>query len=291
MIRFAAKRFAGFVVTSLVAAVMVYLRLRLAPSDGPAEGDLFGWLGGMFIGNFGVSRSGVPVGDMIGAALGVSLPLILLAAILTGLIGVGLGGLAARQPDTIADKGLQGLAEIGVAAPNFWLGILLAIVFSATLRWLPAAGFIAWNVNPLASLAALVLPALALAIPQGLGLARLVRRALVDATRSGYARASQARGVSTRDVLWKHTAPNATLAVIAGLGAQCGALIAGAMIVENVFYLPGLGRLIFDAINARDLAVVRSGVLVLILLLTGTAFLVQLSRGWADPRLTEERPA
>ncbi len=291
MIRFAAKRFAGFVVTSLVAAVLVYLLLRLAPADVAAKGDLFGWLGNMFTGNFGLSRSGAPVGGMIRAALGVSLPLIILAAIITALIGVGLGWLAARRPDAMADKGLRGLAEIGVATPNFWLGILLAILFSAILRWLPAAGFIPWNVNPLAALAALVLPALALAIPQGLGLARLIRAALVDAKRAGYARASEARGVSARDVLWKHTVPNATLAIAASLGAQCSALIAGAMIVENVFYLPGLGRLIFDAIAARDLAVVRSAVLVLILLLTVTAFLASLYRGWADPRVSEERAA
>ena len=291
MIRFAAKRFAGFVVTSLVAAILAYLLLRLAPADVAAKGDLPGWLGGMFIGNFGVSNSGVPVGGMIGGALAVSLPLIVLAAILTAVIGTGLGWLAARRPDSIVDKGLQGLAELGVATPNFWLGILLAILFSAILRWLPAAGFIAWNVNPLAALAALVLPAVALAIPQGLGLARLVRSALVDARRSAYFRASEARGVSTGDVLLRHAIPNAAQVVASALGAQFGALIAGAMIVENVFYLPGLGRLIFDAVNARDLTVVRSGVLVLILLLTVTAFLAQLCRGWADPRLRAERPA
>ena len=267
MIRFAAKEFAVFVATSLVAALVILLFSR------SAEGGLWD----------------ARAGGMVGAALAVTLPLVVLAAILVAAIALGLGALAARRPGSVIDRGLQGLAEIGAAIPHFWLGILLAILFSTVLRWLPAAGFMPWTVNPLAALSALILPALALAIPQGLGLTRLVRRALVEATSAGYVRAAQGRGLAPRDAFRLHALPNALRVVLAALGRQLGLLIAGSLIVENVFYLPGLGRLIFDAIGAHDLTLARTAILILALLLAGTMFLARLVQGWSDPRLAQGR--
>jgi peptide/nickel transport system permease protein len=287
MIRYAAVRFAVFVVTVLVAAAIVYL----FAGRGDAAPGFFQWLGGALVGDYGQSLRHEAIGGLLGGALSVSVPLILLAAVLAGAIGAGIGVLAARQPGSWVDRALQALVEIGVAVPNFWLGALLALLFSATLRWLPPGGFVPWTQNPVAAFASLILPALALALPQAAVLARSVRSALLAARTSAYLRTAQGRGLTAREALRAHGWPNAALAVMRTLGRQFAALIAGAMIVENVFYLSGLGRLVLDGIAGGDFAVVRSGVLVLVLLIAGTLFLSQLALAWVDPRLRRERTA
>jgi len=281
MIRYFAGRFAAFAAAVLVAAAIVYL---FAGRGDGAPGFL-PWLGGALIGNYGLSLQHESIGALIAGALSVSVPLIVLAALLAGAIGTGVGLLAARQPGSWVDRVLQVLVEIGVAVPNFWLGALLALLFSATLRWLPPGGFVPWTQNPTLAFASLILPALALALPQAAVLARAVRGALLAASQSAYARAAQSRGLTEDEALRAHGWRNAALAVMRTLGHQLGALIAGAMIVENVFYLSGLGRLVLDGIAAGDFAVVRSGVLVLVLLICGTLFLSQLALIWIDPRL------
>jgi peptide/nickel transport system permease protein len=283
MIWYAARRFAGFVLTVIVAAALDYLLLRLAPAEFVPPDQFFEWLGRMLTGDSGTAQ--------IGSALAVTIPLTLIALLLAAAIGTGLGVWAARQPGSIADKALQVLIEIGVATPNFWLGMLLVLLFSSILRWLPPGGFVPWQDNPLAALSSLLLPALAVALPQAAVLARAVRLALVDAGASAYVLAAQGRGLTAKAALQRHGLRNALLAVLGAIGPQLASLIAGTLIVENVFYLSGLGRLIFDAVAARDLTTVRSGVFVLVLGLAGAMFLARLCVGWADPRLRARRDA
>jgi len=311
MIRFALLHFLGLLATILVAAIIVFLMLDLLPGDparfilganaspeaiaalrqqlgldASAFARFFGWLGGMFTGNFGISTAqGVPAGQMIAGGLGVTLPLVFLSALLSALIGLPLGILAGLKRGSLADTILMGLARVGMATPNFWFGMLLVLLFSVTLRWLPPGGFVPWGENPLGALGSLVMPTLALALPQAAILARTARDTLVDVESSDYIRAARGKGLTLRNALRSHGTGNLLLPILKILGIQFAYLTAGTVIVENVFYLPGLGRMIFDAIAARDLVVVRGGVIMLVLLMAVLVFLADIATGLADPRL------
>jgi peptide/nickel transport system permease protein len=167
--------------------------------------------------------------------------------------------------------------------------MLLVLLFAVVLRWLPPGGFVPWGENPLGAFNSLILPAIALALPQAAILARVMRTALVDVQGSDYIRTARAKGLTLSEAVWKHGVRNAMLPVLTILGLQFAYLVAGTVIVENVFYLPGLGRLIFDAISARDLILVRSSVIILVLAVIGTMFLTDLAYAWVDPRLRSRR--
>lgn len=317
MIRFALTKFVGFVATLLVAAAIVFFALDLLPGDtarfilginatpdavaalqaelgldAPSWQRFFGWIGGMLVGDFGLSYSQAqPVGQLIGDRLGVTLPLALMAMVLAIVIGLPVGVLSARKRGSLLDIGLTVLARLGVATPNFWLGMLLVLLFSATLRWFPPGGFVPWGQNPGTAFASLVLPAIALALPQAAIFASAMRQALIDVQDSDFIRASRAKGLTLRGAVWRHGMRSALLPVLAIVGMQLGYLVAGTVIVENVFYLPGLGRLILDAISARDLILVRSSVIVLIILIVGTMFFTRLAAALIDPRLRARKAA
>ncbi|OJX49061.1 ABC transporter permease [Devosia sp. 66-22] len=315
MIRFALTKFLGLAATLLVAAAITFAALDILPGDparfilginatpdavaalreqlgldAPALQRFFGWIGGMFVGDFGLSYTqGQPVGQLIAGRLGVTIPLTVIAMILSAGIGLPIGILAARRRGSFADAGLMVLAQLGVAIPNFWFGMLLVLLFSVTLRWLPPGGFVPWGENPFAAFASLILPSIALALPQAAILARVMRTALVDVQGSDYIRTARAKGLTLSEAVWKHGVRNAMLPVLTILGLQFAYLVAGTVIVENVFYLPGLGRLIFDAISARDLILVRSSVIILVLAVIGTMFLTDLAYAWVDPRLRSRK--
>ncbi len=315
MIRFALIKFLGLVATLLVAAAITFVTLDLLPGDparfilginatpdavlalreqlgldAPPLQRFFAWIGGMFVGDFGLSYTqSQPVAELIAGRLGVTIPLTLIAMVLSAGIGLPIGILAARQRGSFADTGLMVLAQLGVAIPNFWFGMLLVLLFAVTLRWLPPGGFVPWGDNPVAAFASLILPSIALALPQAAILARVMRTALVDVQGSDYIRTARAKGLTMSEAVWKHGVRNAMLPVLTILGLQFAYLVAGTVIVENVFYLPGLGRLIFDAISARDLILVRSSVIILVLTVIGTMFLTDLAYAWADPRLRSRR--
>ncbi|MBL8596406.1 MAG: ABC transporter permease [Devosia sp.] len=315
MIRFALTKFLGLAATLLVAAAITFAALDILPGDparfilginatpdavaalreqlgldAPALQRFFSWIGGMFVGDFGLSYTqGQPVGQLIAGRLGVTIPLTVIAMILSAGIGLPIGILAARRRGSFADTGLMVLAQLGVAIPNFWFGMLLVLLFSVTLRWLPPGGFVPWGENPFAAFASLILPSIALALPQAAILARVMRTALVDVQGSDYIRTARAKGLTLSEAVWKHGVRNAMLPVLTILGLQFAYLVAGTVIVENVFYLPGLGRLIFDAISARDLILVRSSVIILVLAVIGTMFLTDLAYAWVDPRLRSRK--
>lgn len=243
------------------------------------------WLGGILTGDLGTSLAyKTPVSGMIFERLQVSLPLALLALLLAVALAFPIGMLSAARRGTPADTALMGATQIGIALPNFWFAMLLVMVFAVNLHWLPAGGFPGWG-HPFVALKSLILPAIALALPQAAVLARTLRSALIETLGQDYIRSARAKGLSQAQALRRHALRNALIPVLTILGMQFSFLLAGAIIIENVFYLPGLGRLIFQAIGQRDLVLVQGAVLVLVAATILIAFAVDLAYALIDPRL------
>jgi peptide/nickel transport system permease protein len=260
------------------------LRAELGLDQGPVARYL-AWVGGMLTGDFGVSYTyRTPVAGMVLDRLQVSLPLALYALALSTLIAFPVGVWAAARRGRPADSIVMAGTQLGVAIPNFWFAMLLVLVFAVRLRWMPAGGFPGWDA-PLAALRALTLPAIALALPQAAILARVMRGALLDTLGEDFIRTARAKGLSRGQALRRHALRAAMIPVLTILGLQFSFLLAGAIIIENVFFLPGLGRLVFQAISARDLIVVESVVMILVCAVILVAFLVDLAYAAVDPRL------
>ncbi|MBD9526370.1 ABC transporter permease [Paracoccus sp. PAR01] len=243
------------------------------------------WIGAALTGDLGQSFTyKTPVAALILDRLQVSLPLALMALLLSVAIALPIGMFAAARKGRAGDTLSMGAAQIGISLPNFWFAMLLVLLFAVRLRWLPAGGFPGWG-NPSAALKSLILPAVALALPQAAILARVLRSALVETLGQDYIRTARAKGLSRGQALRLHALRNALIPVVTILGMQFSFLLAGAIIIENVFYLPGLGRLIFQAITQRDLIVVQGAVLVLVAAVILVTFLVDLAYAAIDPRL------
>ena len=308
---FILKRLVALVLTLLVASIVVFMVMEILPGDPaamilgvnaredtlaalraemgldqPAVVRYLIWVGGLMVGDLGQSYTySVPVSELILDRLAVSLPLALIAITLSTLIAIPLGVIAAARRGRAADLGVMGFSQLGVAVPNFWFALLLIMLFSVQLGWLPAGGFAGWDQGIWQALSSLALPAIALALPQAAILARVTRSSVLETMSEDYVRTARAKGLSRTAALWRHVLRNALIPVVTIMGLQFSFLLAGTIIIENVFYLPGLGRLIFQAIAQRDLIVVRD----LVVLLAGTVilinFLVDLLYAVIDPRL------
>lgn len=244
------------------------------------------WVGGLLTLDLGRSYTySVPVLDLVAERLVVSLPLAIIALVLSTAIAIPVGIFAAARRGRAGDAVSMGTAQLGVAIPNFWFALLLIYVFAVWLRLVPAGGFPGWGAGAWPALKALILPAVALALPQAAILARVTRSALIEVLGEDYIRTARAKGMPRRRVLWRHALRNAMIPVLTILGLQFAFLLAGTIIIENVFYLPGLGRLVFQAITQRDLIVVESVVMLLVAAVIVVNFLVDLSYALVDPRL------
>ncbi len=313
---FILKRLTALALTLLVASVVVFIVMEILPGDPaaiilgvnaredtlaalraemgldrPAVVRYFAWVGGLFRGDLGKSYTyGVPVSQLILDRLAISLPLALIAITLSTLIAIPLGVIAAARRGHATDLGVMGFSQLGVAVPNFWFALLLILLFSVQLGWLPAGGFAGWDRGAWPALKSLMLPAISLALPQAAILARVTRSAVLETLGEDYIRTARAKGLSKGAVLWRHALRNALIPVVTIMGLQFSFLLAGTIIIENVFYLPGLGRLIFQAIAQRDLIVVQD----LVVLLAGTVivinFMVDLLYALIDPRLRHGSP-
>lgn len=253
--------------------------------DGSKAARYLAWIGGMVQGDFGTSYTyRVPVAELVADRLWVSLPLAVLSLILSTAIAFPVGLLAAANRGRAADYGIMGGTQLGIAIPNFWFGMLLVLVFAVNLRWFSAGGFPGWE-TPLPALKSLVLPSVALALPQAAILARVMRSALIETMAQDYMRTARAKGLSRRQALLRHALRNALIPVLTIIGLQFSFLLAGAIIIENVFFLPGLGRLIFQGITQRDLVVVESVTMLLVFAVIVVTFVVDIAYAVADPRL------
>jgi peptide/nickel transport system permease protein len=305
------KRLATGIATLIVASLVVFAVLEILPGD-PARLMLgmnaseetvevlrrqlgldlplplryLDWVGGLLTLDFGRSYTySVPVIDLVRERAAVSLPLALMALGLAVAIALPLGAFSAGRRGRAGDTLSMGAAQIGVAIPNFWFALILIYIFAVGLRWVPAGGFPGWSAGIWPGIKALILPSIALALPQAAILARVTRSAMVDVLGEDYIRTARAKGLPARHVLWRHAMRNALIPVLTIVGLQFSFLLAGTIIIENVFYLPGLGRLVFQAITQRDLIVVESVVMLLVAVVIAVNLLVDLSYALVDPRL------
>jgi peptide/nickel transport system substrate-binding protein len=264
-----------------VAATRHQLGLDLAPLP-----RYFQWVGGLLHGDFGRSFTyRIPVRELVAERLQVSLPLAVYALLLSAAIAFPIGLVSAAGRGRASDVMLSGATQLGLAVPNFWLGMLLVMLFAVGLHWVSAGGFPGWDSGFFAGLKALTLPAIALAMPQAAILARVLRGALLDTLHEDYIRTARAKGAGEWQVLWSHALPNALVPVLTIVGMQFSFLLAGGVIIENVFFLPGLGRLVFQAIVQRDLIVVQSVVVILVFAVVTVTFLVDFSYVLINPHL------
>lgn len=297
--------------TLVVASVVIFVVIEVVPGDpasymlglnasaetiaalrtelGLTESRLsryFDWITGMLQGDFGTSYTyRTPVSEMIADRIAISLPLAIYALLLSTLIAFPAGIIAATRRGSVADVGIMGVTQLGVAIPNFWFAMLLVLFFAIQLQWFSAGGFPGWDEGLLAGIKALTLPAVALALPQASILARVMRSSLLDTLGEDFIRTARAKGLTRRQTLYRHALRNALIPVLTIIGLQFSFLLAGAIIIENVFFLPGLGRLIFQAITQRDLIVVESVVMLLVFAVVVVTFLVDIGYAMADPRL------
>jgi peptide/nickel transport system permease protein len=236
--------------------------------------------------DFGTSLlSHADVGPLIAQKLSVSGPLALLAAALSVALALPLGVLAGVQYRNASGAIISAISLFGIAVPAFWAGLLLVTVFALQLKWLPAGGFVEWSENPLSALRSLILPAVALGLVQAAVLTRYVRSAIVDVQREDFLRTARAKGLTRWQALSRHGFRYAAIPVVTILGIQLTGLLVGAIVVENVFVLPGLGRLLFQSVGNRDLIVVQDLVMLLTAVVLVVNFLVDLSYRFLDPRI------
>lgn len=261
------------------------LREQLGLNGTLAERYL-GWVGGMLTGDFGTSYTyRVPVVDLIAARVQVSLPLTVYALVLSTAIAIPVGLIAAARQGKATDLAVMGTTQLGVAVPNFWFAMILVLIFAVQLRWFPSGGFPGWDKGFWVNIRALTLPAIALALPQASILARVMRSSVLETLGQDYIRTARAKGLTRAQAVLRHAFRNALIPVLTILGLQFSFLLAGAIIIENVFFLPGLGRLIFQGITQRDLIVVESVVMLLVGAVIVVNFLVDLAYAAVDPRL------
>ena len=311
MLRYAASRLVSLILSLVVASLVIFAVLEIIPGDAASfmlgmnaapdtlealreqlglNGSLLsrylGWVTGMLQGDFGTSYTyRTPVAELIAARMEVSVPLTLYALVLSTAIALPVGLLAAARQGKATDLAVMGTTQLGVAVPNFWFAMILVLIFAVNLRWLPSGGFPGWEKGVWVNVKALTLPAVALALPQASILARVMRSSVLETLTQDYVRTARAKGLNRTQAVLRHAFRNALIPVLTILGLQFSFLLAGAIIIENVFFLPGLGRLIFQGITQRDLIVVKSVVMILVGAVILVNFLVDLAYALVDPRL------
>jgi peptide/nickel transport system permease protein len=254
--------------------------------DRPALERYLLWIGGVVQGDLGTSMTyRMPVSTLVAERLWITIPLSLLAIAISTAIALPLGVLAAANRDRAADRAVLVFSQLGVAVPNFWLGILFILLFSTALGWFPAGGFPGWGAGIWPAFKALLLPAVALALPQAAVLTRVTRSATLEVIGADFVRTARAKGVDRSGTLRRHVVPNALIPVTTILGLQLSFFFGGAILVENVFNLPGLGRLAYQALAQRDLTVIKDVVLIIAGMVIVVNFLVDLGYLLLDPRL------
>jgi peptide/nickel transport system permease protein len=318
MVLYLAKRLATFFLTLLVASAVVFSVLELLPGnaaevilgdtatpeslaalqaklglDRPPLQRYADWVSGLARGVTAKSISyDTPTAELIAERLRVTLPLAVLAMLLTVVLALAMGLYAASRHNGPGDVGVMALSQLGIAVPNFWFAILLILLFAVQLQWVSAGGFPGWTEDEggglLEGLKSLILPAIALALVQAAILARVTRSALLEVMREDFVRTARARGLSRRQALWRHVLRNAMIPVLTVMGLQFANLITGTIVVENVFVLPGVGRLIFQAIGNRDLVLVRDVVMLLAAVVVLVNFMVDVLYALIDPRLRKQ---
>lgn len=309
MLDFLSRRLAAALVTLVLATVVVFAVVEVLPGDPalvmlgtdarpdtlaalrakhgfdqPLVTRYLAWIGGLLTFDLGNSHAyGTPVSRLIGDRLVVTLPLGALALAWAALVALPLGVFAAWRHGRPGDWGVMGFTQLGISVPNFWFGIVLVLAFAVTWQWFPAGGFPGWQ-EPAKAVHALILPALSLSLGEIAILTRVTRSAMLDTLREDYVRTARAKGAGEARVLFGHALRNALVPVTTVAGLIAGFLVAGAVIIESVFRLPGVGQLVYDSINNRDLVVIKNVVILFTVLVLALNLLVDLAYALIDPR-------
>lgn len=306
-----ARQIAGLVFLLLLASIVIFLLIEAAPGDAatimlgtnaapdtlaalraelgldqPLVARYFAWLIGLLQGDLGMSYIyRTPVAELIANRLVVTVPLAIFATLLSLVIALPLGVWAANKSNGVVDTLASLYSQVGIAIPNFWIGLLLILSVALGLGLFSSGGFPGWQDGVFPALGALVLPAIALAIPQSAVLTRVTRASVIEVINEDFIRTARAKGLSRSRTLWRHAVPNALLPVVTMLGLQIPFLLSGAVLVENVFTLPGLGTLAYQALSQRDLIVVQNVILLFALIVLVANAIVDALYAVLDPRL------
>lgn len=311
MARVLITRLALAVPMLLGMSVLVFLIIRLVPGDpvlavlglnatpelvarlredlglnDPIYVQYFHWLADILRGDFGLDyRSNEPIGRMLLDRLPVTIELAGLSLLIAIVAAVPLGVLAALRRRRVADKGTQVLSLIGISVPDFWLGIMLILVFSLGLGLLPSSGFVPLRDDPVENIRQLLLPSMALAAGLAAVLIRITRAAMLDVLQQDHIRFTRAKGVPERAVIFKHALRNAAIPIVTVIGLQAGYLLGGAIVIEQVFALPGVGRLVLDSVLQRNYPVVQASVLMVGVMFVLTNLAADLLYAVLNPKL------
>ena len=311
MTQYVARRLVSIVPVLIGISVLVFLLVHLIPGDvaeillGTSATDqqvatlrrTFGldrplpvqyldWISHIIVGDFGVSlRTSRPVLPDLVSRFGVTLQLTVVAMLVALAVAVPLGVASAARRGRRIDAVARVVALLGLSIPNFWLGTMLILFVSLVLHWLPPVGFVSLLDDPWRAAQTLILPALALGTAVAAFIMRMVRSSLLEVLRQDYVRTAHAKGLRDRAVLYTHALKNAFIPVLTVIGVQIGYLLGGAVIIESIFSLPGMGRFLLDSINNRDYSIVQGGVLFIALIFSLINLSVDLLYGWLDPRI------
>lgn len=314
MTAFLLKRTFIFLLTLILVSIVIFAVLMVIPSD-PAQIILgihatpetlqglrhqlgldrpvmlqyLGYMKNLVMGDLGRSITyDIPISSLIFSRLQVTVPLAVLSMIFAILISIPMGIYSSLHRNRVGDYGIMVFSQIGLAVPAFWAGILLILLFAVTLHWLPAGGFQPWQVDPMRTLGSLFLPALSLGLVRAAVLTRMTRSSMLEVLGEDYIRTARSKGLPKRKVVYKHAFRNAIIPVVTIVGLQAGDLLAGAIIIEMVFYLPGVGRLVFEAIGQRDLPVIQGVVLLIAMMIVVINFVIDIAYRYLDPRIRYE---
>ena len=311
MYAFIAKRILQMVVVLFIVSMAVFSLILLIPGDvatavlgldandadiqivreklgldKPFYIQYLKWLGNVLRGDFGRSlTTKTPVSLLFAQRLPFTIQLALFGMLLAVMIGLPAGIIAARRQNSAIDMILRALSTVGMAMPNFWLGILLILVFSLWLRWLPSSGAVDIRVNFVGWLGAMILPAVTIAARFTAVVVRQTRSAMLEVLRTDYVRTARAKGLSELKVTGSHALRNALIPVVTVIGLQTGRLFGGAVITETIFNLPGMGSLIAIGVSQRDFVVVQGGVMIAAVAVLGINLIVDILYAVLDPRI------
>lgn len=314
MRRYLAERLTALVPTLLGVSALTFLFLRLIPGDAiavrlgtstvlsaqqmaelraylgldrPLPLQYLGWLSALVRGDAGYSiRTGQPVFTEIAARLPVTGELAFGATVVALAVGLPLGVGSALRPNSRLDMAARTFGLLGLSLPNFWLGTLFVLLLARYLRWMPnTGGYTGFALDPWANIRFLLFPAITLGVAMAAVVMRTARSAMLDALAADYIRTARAKGLAAVVVVGRHALRNSLIVVVTILGVQAGYLLSGAVVVEEIFSVPGLGRMLLTAITQRDYALVQGAVLIVAVVFVGVNTLVDLAYGWLDPRI------
>lgn len=306
------RRLLTLIITLLLVSVVAFVIVQVIPGDpvqlilgteAPAEAlaemraqlgldrpplwQYLTWLGRAIRGDLGTSlRHQRPVSLLMAERLPVTLSLTVLALSLALLVAIPLGILGATHQRTVLDYACLLFAQLGLVLPSFWIGILLILLLALTWRWLPSGGYVSWSDDPLKALRHLIMPVLALSLPLAGMLTRLVRSSMLEELGRDYIRTARAKGLSERLVLYRHALRNALIPTVTLAGLQMGFLLGGSIVIEQVFALPGLGRLVLFAIYNRDLPLIQGLVVFIAAVVVIVNLVVDLTYVYLDPNIS-----